>query len=100
MKKWLRSLPLLTLLAVLLGGVEPVQAVAPIGACCQPGGACVDTLDFECSGSFIGVGTTCADVVCPASIAPSLSGAFLLLALAVLAWIGRFGVRRLHRAAP
>jgi len=75
--------------------------VAMDGACCLESGNCRETTDFDCEsagGSFIGFGTTCAEVDCGISVAaPALSlfgilgaaGAVLAAAIWRLLPVGR-----------
>jgi len=90
---WFRAALLVVVLAP-IGAPLSSWAVAPTGACCSAG-VCTETLEFACDGSFIGVGTTCAEVSC-ASPAPVLSTAGLI---ALIVFLMGFVAFRFHRRA-
>jgi len=71
MSKWLSVLSLAVMLSLVNGGFGVTEAWSiPQGACCYPDGSCADLLDSaDCEsqgGAYMGDGTACFAVECPA----------------------------------
>ena len=83
---WLQALPL------------PANAFEPAGACCLGTSSCIEDTESSCDGqggSFIGIGTTCAEFDCAARVAAPVFS--IIGMVGVVGALGGFGVYRLLR---
>jgi MYXO-CTERM domain-containing protein len=87
--KAIRTLVLAATLLATSGALSRVAAAAPVGACCQRDGSCVEVLETSCNGTFLGVFTSCDGAICPEALempaSSSLSVAGIVALLGILA---------------
>lgn len=83
--------------ALCVAVLPSANAVSVEGACCLPDRTCEDLFEFDCEasgGTFISFDSSCAEITCDITAAPVVSGAALLLTIALLLTAGFLALRR------